>query len=167
MKTPIKYISTGCLLLMMVSLLTTSCKKSLDDSLSVTPHDRLTGDVVFASTSTADLFLNDIYSYLPDGNNWYDPFDNFSDNSICGFNWVNSRNEALQATYTPSTIAFWGTLNLDWTNNYGYIRKCNVFIANVTVSTLPADYKKARLAEARFLRAYFYHLSSMAYCGLP
>jgi hypothetical protein len=167
MKTPNKYISISCLLLMMVSLLNTSCKKSLDDSLSVTPHDRLTGDVVFASTSTADLFLNDIYNSLPDGNNWYDPFENWSDNSICGYNWVNSRNEALQATYTPSTIDFGQALNLDWATNYGYIRKCNVFIANVTSSALPADYKKVRLAEARFLRAYFYHLIWMAYGGVP
>lgn len=167
MKTPIKYISINCLLLVIVSLLNTSCKKSLDSSLSVTPHDRLTSDQVFTSTSTADLFLNDIYNSLPDGNNWYDPFDNWSDNSICGYNWVNSRNEVLQATYTPSTIDFSQALNLDWATNYGYIRKCNVFISNVTSSTFPDDYKKGRLAEARFLRAYFYHLIWMAYGGVP
>lgn len=167
MKTPIKYISTSCLMLLMVGMLSTSCQKSLDSSLSITPHDRLTGDEVFASTSAADLFLNDIYNNLPDGNNYYDPFDNWSDNSICGYNWVNSRNEALQASYTPSTIDFSQALNLDWTTNYAYIRKCNVFIANVTASTLPDDYKKIRLAEARFLRAYFYHLIWMAYGGVP
>lgn len=167
MKTRIKYISISCMLFMTVCLLMTSCKKSLDSGLSVTPHDRLTGDQVFATTSTADLFLNDIYNSLPDGNNWYDPFDNWSDNSICGYNWVNSRNEVLQATYTPATMDFSQALNLDWATNYGYIRKCNVFIANVTSSTLPDDYKKLRLAEARFLRAYFYHLLWMAYGGVP
>jgi hypothetical protein len=167
MKTIIKYISINCLLLTMVSLLNTSCKKSLDSSLNVTPHDRLTGDQVFTSTSTADLFLNDIYNSLPDGNNYYDVFDNWSDNSICGYNWTNSRNEALQATYTPATINFTQALNLDWATNYAYIRKCNVFIANITASTLPATYKTPRLAEARFLRAYFYHLIWMAYGGVP
>ncbi len=168
MKTPIKYISTGWLLLALAGILSSSCKKSLDSSLDITPHDRLSGPTVFANTSTADLDLNDIYNQLPDGNNYYDPFDNWTDNSICGYAWPNSRNEAQQANYTPATITFGNqALNLDWANNYGYIRKCNVFIANVTASALPESYKTTRLAEARFLRAYFYHLLWMAYGGLP
>lgn len=166
MKTTTKYIFTISLLLMMVSLLNISCKKSLDSSLSITPHDRLTGDAVFANSSTADLFLNDIYNNLPDGNNFYDPFDNWSDNSICSFPWPNSRTEGQQANYTPSTVGF-DAINLDWATNYSYIRKCNIFITNVTASTLSADYKKARIAEARFLRAYFYQLLWMAYGGVP
>jgi hypothetical protein len=140
----------------------------LDSSLDITPHDRLTGPTVFANTSTADLVLNDIYNQLPDGNNYYDPFDNWTDNSICGYAWPNSRNEAQQANYSPSTITFGNqALNLTWTDNYSYIRKCNVFIANVTASALPDSYKVPRIAEARFLRAYFYHLLWMAYGGLP
>ena len=42
-----------------------------------------------------------------------------------------------------------------------------MFIKNVTASELPDDYKKLRLAEARFLRAYFYHQLWMAYGGVP
>jgi hypothetical protein len=169
MKTPIKYISISCTLLIMVSLLSTSCKKSLDSSLDVVPHDRLSAGVVFGTTSTADLVLNNIYDSLPDGNNWYDPFDNWTDNSICGFSWPNSRTIVQQAIYTPgmTTNYFGQALNLDWVTNYGYIRKCNIFITNVTASALPDDYKKSRIAEARFLRAYFYHLLWMAYGGVP
>ena len=64
-----------------------SCKKSLDSSLNVIPGNSLTNASVWSSSSTADVFLNSIYGYLPDGNNEYDPFDNWSDNSICGFAW--------------------------------------------------------------------------------
>jgi starch-binding outer membrane protein, SusD/RagB family len=161
-------IKTLSSLLLIVSMMGSySCKKSLDDSLDVLPHDRLTDVTVWTDEGTADLFLNDIYGQLPDGNNWYDPFDNWSDNSICAFGWPLSRTEAQQANYTPSTLAFWTGLPFDWGPNYSNIRKTNLFIAKVTASGLSDDYKNKRLAEARFLRAYFYHLLWMSYGGVP
>lgn len=161
-------IKTLSALLLIVSMMGSySCKKSLDESLDVIPHDRLTDVTVWTDEGTADLFLNDIYGQLPDGNNWYDPFDNWSDNSICAFGWPLSRTEAQQANYTPSTLAFWTGLPFDWGTNYSNIRKTNLFISKVTASGLSDDYKKKRLAEARFLRAYFYHLLWMSYGGVP
>lgn len=161
-------IKTLSALLLIVSMMGSySCKKSLDESLDVIPHDRLTDVTVWTDEGTADLFLNDIYGQLPDGNNWYDPFDNWSDNSICAFGWPLSRTEAQQANYTPSTLAFWTGLPFDWGTNYNNIRKTNLFISKVTASGLSDDYKKKRLAEARFLRAYFYHLLWMSYGGVP
>lgn len=49
------------------------------------------------------------------------------------------------------------------------IRKCNVFIKQVEdhKANFPADWIQKRVAEARFLRAYFYHQAWMAYGGLP
>lgn len=168
MKTPTRYIYTGWLLLIFAGLFISSCKKSLDSSLDVIPHDRLSGATVFANTSTADLFLNDIYNSLPDGNNYDDPMDNWTDNSICSFAWPYSRSEFQQNTMTPASLNFGGeTLNFEWSTNYAYIRKCNVFIASVTASALPATYKTPRLAEARFLRAFFYQVLWMGYGGVP
>ena len=154
------------ILLTIISIGVFSCKKTLDESLDVIPRDKLAGGSVWSDMGAADVFLNDIYGQLPDGNNWYDPFDNWSDNSICGYGWPTSRTKIQQTNYTPSTIGFEG-LNLDWGTNYNYIRRCNVFIKNVTASELDADYKKKRLGEARFLRAYFYHLLWMSYGGVP
>ena len=88
---------------------------------------------VWSSTSTADVFLNSIYGYLPDGNNRYDPFDNWSDNSICGYSWVVSRTEAAQANYTPATLNF-DQLPYSWSALYVDVRACNVFIKNVSAS---------------------------------
>jgi hypothetical protein len=42
-----------------------------------------------------------------------------------------------------------------------------LFIKNVQTSTLPDDFKKLRIAETKFLRAYFYHLLWMTYGGVP
>lgn len=159
-----KNIFIACLLL--ISLY--SCKK--DDSLNVIPRDRLSDATVWTDQSTADVFLNDIYGKLPDGNNWYDSPENWSDNSVCGYNWTNSRNIIQQASYTPSTPVFsgdYGYIPYDWKVLYGYIRKCNLFIESVTASQLADSYKKLRIAEARFLRSYFYHLLWMTYGGVP
>lgn len=145
----------------------TACKKSLESSLDITPRDRLTDNAVFSDLNTADVFLNDIYGQLPDGNNMYDPFDNWSDNSICGFPWPQSRTIGQRANYTPATIAFGGGLPYGWAANYNNIRKTNIFIKKVSASALPDDYKKKRLAEVKFLRAFFYHQLWMAYGGVP
>lgn len=143
-----------------------SCKKTLDESLDVVPGNSLTNASVWSSASTADVFLNSIYGYLPDGNNQYDPFDNWSDNSICGFAWPVSRTEAQQANYTPSTLSF-DQLPYTWSTLYGNIRACNVFITNVTASDLDTAYKRVRIAETRFLRAFFYQELWMSYGGVP
>ena len=143
-----------------------SCNK--DKAIDVVPRDRFSDATVWTDKGASDLFLNDIYLQLPDGNNWYDPFDNWSDNAMCGFSWPSSRNSAQQAVYTPSTLTFGDIGNcFEWGSRYANIRKCNVFIEKVTASELDDEYKKLRLAEARFLRAYYYHQLWMSYGGVP
>ena len=162
-------IKNGSLYLLVALLTITnySCKKSLDETLDITPHDRLTNEAVFSDANTADLFVNDIYGHLPDGNLMYDPFDNWSDNSLCGFSWPTSRTIGQQSNYTPSTLSFGDGLPYDWGQNYTNIRKTNIFIKQMASSQLPDDYKKKRIAEVRFLRAFFYHQVWMAYGGVP
>ena len=162
-----KHISIiGCCLLIGAASLTSCSDKQLD----VEPRDRLTDANVWTDPGASDLFLNDIYRSLPDGNNWYDPVENWSDNAICGFAWPTSRTLVQQALYSPANAGLSGEVSnmYNWSTNYTYIRKCNVFIKNVTASSsLSADYKKGRLAQARFLRAYFYHNLWMAFGGVP
>lgn len=152
-----------------------SCKK-LDDSLNLTPRDRLSGEQVWNDLGASEVFLNDIYGSLPDGYNMYDILEHWSDNSIVGYSFPFSRNVVQQATFTPFNLSltgntYFGTpdgFGLDWGQNYQFIRKCNVFIKNVSESeTLTDDFKNTRLPEARFLRAYFYHMLWMAYGGVP
>lgn len=155
-----------CFITVLIVLSDFSCKKSLDASLNVIPGNSLTNASVWTSTSTADVFLNTIYGYLPDGNNQYDPFDNWSDNSICGYSWPVSRTDAQQAIYTPATLNF-DQMPYTWSTLYTNIRACNVFITNVSSSTLDTGYKRLRVAEARFLRAFFYQELWMTYGGVP
>ena len=140
-----------------------------DKVLDVAPRDRLTDQNVWTDQGTADLFLNDIYTGLPDGDNWYDPLENWSDNSICGFPWPNSRQNIQQSLQSPANAGFSGDIGnfLDWTVQYTNIRKCNVFIKNVTASSFSDDFKTRKIAETRVLRAYFYQILWMTYGGVP
>ena len=148
-------------------IITQSCS---DKALDVQPRDRLTDANVWTDPNAADLFLNDIYTGLPDGNNWYDPIENWSDNSICGFAWPTSRGLMQQSLQSPSNPNISGDIGgpYDWTTLYTDIRKCNVFIKNVTASTaLTDDYKKEKIAETRVLRAYYYQNLFMLFGGVP
>jgi len=148
-------------------VITQSCT---DKALDVQPRDRLTDENVWTDPNAADLFLNDIYTGLPDGNNWYDPIENWSDNSICGFAWPTSRGLMQQSLQSPSNANISGDIGgpYDWTTLYTDIRKCNVFIKNVTASTaLTDDYKKEKIAETIVLRAYYYQNLFMLFGGVP
>ncbi|WP_431294397.1 RagB/SusD family nutrient uptake outer membrane protein [Pedobacter sp. P26] len=153
-------IATGFVLLSVQA-----CK---DSELDVIPRDRLTEANVWTDQGASNLFLNDIYEGLPNGNNWYDPVENWSDNSICGFSWPGSRQMVQQMIINPNAIPGGDVGNIyGWARNYSYIRKCNLFIKNVSASSLPETFKRTSLAEVRVLRAYYYQLLWMAYGGVP
>jgi hypothetical protein len=155
-----------------------------DEWLDVVPKDRISAVTVFNDEKSADLALMDVYSCLPDEEGWgngmsayyqYDSFENWSDNTVSCFDWALS----FKATQERSMGA--DIYNPGWYNHdypalpfiydkvYGFIRKANFFIQNVNLysKNFSEDWKKERLAEARFLRAFFYHEVWMAYGGVP
>ncbi|MFD2886712.1 RagB/SusD family nutrient uptake outer membrane protein [Chitinophaga cymbidii] len=159
-----RYIAAGMLLL-----------AACDTSLDVEPTDQLTDASVWKSASNAGLFLNDIYNNLnpgPQSTIWTnvpseisnDPLDNFSDNSISGpLAGIPSYQNFAQGAYGPSAPIF----TPHWKNMYTNIRKCNVFIQNVSAADFDDNVKKGMLAQARFLRAYFYKSLMDLYGGVP
>ncbi|MGN6510281.1 MAG: RagB/SusD family nutrient uptake outer membrane protein [Chitinophaga sp.] len=146
-----------------------------DDSLDIEPTDQLTDASVWKSPANAGLFLNDIYNSLNPGPQSTvftnlpseisnDPLDNFSDNSISGpLAGIPSYQNFAQGSYGPFTPIF----TPHWKNMYANIRKCNVFIKNVSASGFDDDTKKGMLAQAKFLRAYFYKSLMDLYGGVP
>lgn len=129
------------------------------DELDVVPKEQITDEQLWSTTSNADLFLNDIYLSIPTLFPW-DPTENFSDNSITGQNGNASLVLYAQSNYTPNNAPN------QW-DRYTAIRKCNVFLENITASDLDENWKKLRLAEVRFLRAYFYSLLWTYHGGVP
>ncbi|WP_432710540.1 RagB/SusD family nutrient uptake outer membrane protein [Pedobacter sp.] len=145
----------GVMILFILTTTLFSCKKYLD----VAPVDQVSDEALWSSDSNADLFLNNIYAAVPTLDTG-DPWENFSDNSINGQAGRVSTNIYGPSIYTSSNApSLWGY--------YSNIRKCNVFIQKVGASSLSETWKKTRLAEARFLRAYFYSLLWTYYGGVP
>lgn len=149
----------------------TSCKK--DSFLDVQNTTNVSEATVYASTSAADLVLNDIYNTLPDFYGYYfEPFDTWSDNLMTGFNWnISSGVARTKANINSNTVLDYdwspGSTWLDWTVLYTNIRKCNIFIEGLKNSSLPQDYKDQRMGEAMVMRAFYYQDLWMLYGGVP
>lgn len=144
-------------------------------SLEIVPTNALSDATVWTDASTANLFLNDIYNHLnpgPYSTNYLhlpsevsnDPLDCYTDNATYG---PGPGNESYllfdNDSYGPSTDMF----NPHWKNMYTDIRKCNLAIEKVTASSFPDATKKSMIAQARFLRAYFYKSLIDLYGGVP
>lgn len=146
-----------------------------EDWLEIEPKDRFGDTTVWGSEENADMFLNDIYNQLPHLNNETQNLDQYSDNSYVGAEWMNARTTIYTGALSPTSwipgpwdMWKWGRQNNDDAKGqYELIRSCNLFITKVTESDFSAEYKKERLAEVRFLRAWFYHYLWMAYGGVP
>lgn len=161
--------------LALLSFILFSCKKNF---LEITPTDQLSAESIFADQAGADVFLNDIYSNLPDqevASFNYDPFENYGDNSISAFHWSMSWVLAESKSYGPSNYNpglynhMYPAMPFMYDFMYSRIRKCNLFISKVNenINNFSDDWKKLRLAEVRFLRAFYYYEAWMAYGGLP
>jgi hypothetical protein len=155
MNNVIKHLNIkSALLLLIVGL--SSCEKFLN----VEPKDQVTANALFESAGNADLFLNNVYAGLEGPFNTYDPTENFSDNSMNGVGGTPSRVLYGTSVYTPSNApSYWGL--------YTSIRAANLFIQKITPTAFDATWKKQRLGEARFLRAYFYQVLWTHYGGVP
>ena len=152
--------TSGKIALLIMMTILVSC----DDWLEVTPKDQVTDATLWTTTGNADIFLNDIYRYLPDPWNGDDLEDNYTDDSMSGIPGRVSKVTYNKGIYTQDN---WNGYWNGGTNQYTFIRKCNVFIKNVEASSLDPDWKKMRVAEAKFLRAFFYHLLWTHYGGVP
>lgn len=151
-----------------------------EDFLTVVPQDQLDSEAVFSESSGGDLFLSDIYNNLPDQETLnsdgfgYDSFEMFGDNAVARYDWCVSWNIGIARDYGPNNTGFlyahgYPSIPFYYPRMMANIRKCNVFIKQVEdhKGNFSADWIRKRVAEARFLRAYFYHQAWMAYGGLP
>jgi len=151
--------------------LVSGCKN--DGFLEVQNTANVSEDAVYASTSAADLVLNDIYNALPDFNGMYIvPFDAYTDNLMTGPNWPNNCNVArdrVNITSKSELFINWTSPDMwfDWSTLYNKIRKCNVFIQGLESSSLPQTDIDQRIGEAKVMRAFFYHWLWMLYGGVP
>lgn len=133
---------------------------SCEEFLTIEPTTQVGDETLWSNEGNADLFLNNIYSGLPGSFTTHDPPENWSDNSMSAHSWGYSTTTIKTAIYTADDApSQWG--------HYNDIRKANLFIAKVNAGGLSEDWKKKRLGEARFLRAYYYMLLWTHHGGVP
>lgn len=166
------------IILVLMAIVVASCDESF---LDIVPRDRLTSDAVFETEAGADLFLNDIYASLPDfeiplGVN-YDNVDFMSPYTIPRHKFTTSfrrtEDRALTANTWRGGAGFYNhsypQIPFQYPDVRSHIRKCNLFMESISEAkeNYSEEWYKKRYAEARVLRAYFYHFLWMAYGGVP
>ncbi|RFZ91197.1 RagB/SusD family nutrient uptake outer membrane protein [Mucilaginibacter conchicola] len=170
MKTINIKIFSCSVLLVLSGVSITSCKKFLDNE----PRNSVTDAVQWKDESSANTFLNDIYGQLNNLNNTPDPLDSFTDDNDGGPYWKSWRWK--QGIIGPSVEDGTPQNNdgdagsyQDWGSVYVRIRRCNTFIQkiNENAANFSESYRKKRIDEARFLRAFFYTYLWMHVGGVP
>jgi hypothetical protein len=144
--------------------------------LDETETTNLNRDVVFSDSTYTVGFLNQIYEQIG--------FDTDPDRfSITAFGWTNFHgglqtacDEAkykVSSTITTDVMFATGTVNPIlvsndiWKNCYANIRRVNVFLKYVDKSPILENVKNEYKLEARFLRAWYYHILLKNYGGVP
>jgi len=138
-----------------------------EDVLDKAPMDRISEIAVWQDEMLADAYLTDIYANA----NFRVVLTNSTDFGL----YAGMADEMIQfaarqlpnrAIITPMNAeTLYEPLNY-W--KYNEIRKLNIFIDKVGASgSFSEAYKKKRLGEARWLRAYFYFNMAIRYGGVP
>ena len=162
-----------CVLFLLVTI---SCDH--DEFLENDNKSNLTDETQWKSETTADIYLNDVYSEVPNKWNLIEHLDYFTDDYNIS-HYYNASNWRIGICLVPSTSPdendnVWGgtygpTDGYTWEEFYEKIRKCNTFIQKITENktNFSDDYFNKRIDEARFLRAYFYSEFFMRVGGVP
>ena len=174
-----KKYSIFALALAMGAMTLTSCEDAFGNFLDKQPRNELTKAAVLGSFTLLEQNHNDTYNFLLHGanrinNSWLDAATDLAESSI-----------GTSGTRTSFNIGnYYGgggaaELTSVWESRYRGIRKCNITINTLEAENAdklrPADLsvelfqtRKANfIAEARFLRAYFYWELFLRYGPVP
>lgn len=146
----------GILSIFLAALTLSSCIK---DALEVNPLDQLSSASFWKTESDVQSALTACYSFFKRGGNWYGTtlqfpagWDALSDDGYTQYDY-GSANSISFSGPTPTSS---GYVSDAYTVDYQAIAAINYFMANIGKVTLPDASKKKYLAEANFLRAFYY-----------
>lgn len=159
------------LVLMVMLFQVYACRKS--DILDPKPNTDLNLETTFADSARTSDFLFGIYSLISRDfsiERWYDIRMSISDGT-------DEANHRLGDLKQPNGVLISGTLSPgNGSGNHPYrtvyvdcylqIRQANIFLANVGRSPFSESMRKSSIAQARFLRAYYYHILVKSWGGV-
>ncbi|MGE4585972.1 MAG: RagB/SusD family nutrient uptake outer membrane protein [Mangrovibacterium sp.] len=137
------------IILIMISLSIVSCDTLDEDIVSGLTSEYLdTSDGLDAGVNGAYEPLSTFYGQEEGCNMSVFGTDEYTNAGHGGYHYMNQYIAGLNADES----SFW---NL-WSNFYIGINTCNTVVSRASVSDLPDEEKNPKIAEARFLRAYYY-----------
>lgn len=166
----ITYIFLSCLLLVL-----TSCTQ---DVLDKKPLDVISDATVWNDQGLIDAYLTNVYLKMPiltnespnldawdfgSGDMWNGPFIINEITDEAKRNWIFGQANNIK----NSGITINGGILEWWERGYASIRMLNEFITRLPDAPVEEAFKKRRLAEARFLRAFNYFAIVKRYGGVP
>jgi len=147
-----------------------SCKKS-GSFLAETSTTNLTQSSVFTDSSRTEGFLANIYASIGFSTS---PSRFQANNTVCGGLDAACDESEPSHTYATDASGFaTGTINAGTVSNdpyntcYTQIRAVNQLLANIHLTKMMASNKAELVAEARFLRAWYYNILVEHYGGVP
>ena len=160
------------LVLLFISSLLTACNKHVLDK---EPLDIISDANVWSDKALVNAYLTHIYYEMYwlanesggsqwNGDGFYAEFEVNEVSDECFPQW-RDWNPSTAFRYKYGNLTIGGGL-LDWWG-YNTVRSINQFIERVPTSPLSAEEIKAKLAEARFLRAFCYFAMVKRYGGIP
>lgn len=143
-----------------------------DDILNLKPLDEFSDATFWNDPGMAESAINRLYRFLDPDDSMQD-WECFTDNAISGALWTPSHNlnqkgwtagdaNRLTRYWSLDVANFHGnnatsTTYSSWKTNYREIRAANVAISNLEKVVNRSIRLNQLLAEAKFMRAYFYH----------
>ncbi|KLT67062.1 RagB/SusD family nutrient uptake outer membrane protein [Pedobacter sp. BMA] len=159
-----KYIVSSTIIMVVVSLTMSGCKKDFFDKQ---PLDRVSDATFWKTEGDAKLALTGVYRAQSGwgGQDWWHPLSMMWLDLMAG---NGSEKEMSPDRVTDGSLnsAYWVTSGY-WDNSYQRITTCNNFLAHIGTVTMDENAKKIMIAEVRALRAYEYFNLTVYFGDVP
>lgn len=160
------------LLTIMALAVTLACATSCEDFLTEETRGQENLDTYFSSIEDCENYITTCYSYLTCGGWWqintvWLLSEMCSDDAWMG-NTTQSQSDYISLAHYQGNGASNGPISNFWQYRYKGIFACNVGIERISeVDTEDTETKERLVAEARFLRGYFYFELVRNFGGVP
>lgn len=146
-----------------VALSLTACNKNLLDKV---PYDQLASENMWTTDNLTEVGVNGIYNALRLGNQsgGASGLEIYQYDRFAYTGQTRDAEALLQGSITPGNSLF----SNNWRNFYEGVIRANDAIAHIPAKSPSSAARKARfIAEAKFLRAYFYFRLNQVWKGVP
>lgn len=159
------------ILIFLMVVVITSCSK---DVLDKKPLGLITDETVWKDQVLIEAYLSQIYFDCQFMENDQNQTNGDVLNNWFGRLMINEVSDECYTQWVPIWSSYkWGNLTINggllewWEPSYRINRKINEFLERVPTAPVDDNFKKQRVAEARFLRAYNYFTLVKRYGGVP